>query len=500
MGRVTQLGLRSYPSGSFVPETSSTSFSLIRSDKPVYATASIRPSGPCQPSAALAGPTFSYIRNPNPHFSGGFHDFYGRLYPGVGRPHGGFPDFGYLDPYRLQAPYQLSGAQGGNFCPTALGPNAPGPPGYDRYGQFDSSFVYQQTRRDPLPHLVAFDSRASPLVRGSEHNSPSKTYSRLSERDSRPPISSESANIDTVVPSPRDRETNLQVLGDTRGRHVCNSVELPPTSVHVSNSRAKSPWGGCSVSGLGGEVNVHVPSIPSTQQSNSETQVHSGGRGHSHSPLVAESVMVSTPTSSLCGTPPVLSPPLRSSVPAGSEVCLRRRVVPSARMEALMRHYKAAGFSDEVSRLAAAPRRPSTNRMYDDRWLRFARWAAGQGFDPLDPTAAQIASFLFTLFDTHGLSPQTVKGYRTCLGSVFNRTGTAKVVMHKTISDMIASMELQRPRVTPVLPQWDLGIVLEALSKAPYELLREAPFKHLTLKTVFLLAMASAGRRVNFMR
>ena len=108
--------------------------------------------------------------------------------------------------------------------------------------------------------------------------------------------------------------------------------------------------------------------------------------------------------------------------------------VPSARMEALMQHYKAAGFSD-----AAAPRRPSTNRMYDDRWLRFARWAAGQGFDPLDPTAAQIASFLFTLFDSHGLSPQTVKGYRTCLGSVLNRTGKAKVVLHKTISDMIAS-------------------------------------------------------------
>ena len=56
-------------------------------------------------------------------------------------------------------------------------------------------------------------------------------------------------------------------------------------------------------------------------------------------------------------------------------------------------------------------------------------------------------------------------------------------------------MELQRPRVTPVLPQWDLGIVLEALSKPPYEPLREASFKHLTLKTVFLLAMALAGRR-----
>ena len=37
--------------------------------------------------------------------------------------------------------------------------------------------------------------------------------------------------------------------------------------------------------------------------------------------------------------------------------------------------------------------------------------------------------------------------------------------------------------------------MLEALSKPPYEPLREASFRHLILKTVFLLAMASAGRR-----
>ena len=60
---------------------------------------------------------------------------------------------------------------------------------------------------------------------------------------------------------------------------------------------------------------------------------------------------------------------------------------------------------------------------------------------------------------------------------------------------MIMSMELERPRFTPVLPQWALGIVLEALSKPPYEALREASLNHLTLKTVFLLPMASAGRR-----
>ena len=167
-----------------------------------------------------------------------------------------------------------------------------------------------------------FDSRASPLVRGSEHNSLSKTYSRLSDCDSRPPISSTSANTDRVESPPRDSEPHLRVLGDISSRHVRDCVELPPSLVHVSNSRATSPRGGCSVSGLAGEVNVHVSSIQSAQQSHSEAPVHPGGRSNSHSPLVAQTVVVSTPTLSLCGSPPVLSLPSRSSVPAGSEVCL----------------------------------------------------------------------------------------------------------------------------------------------------------------------------------
>ena len=194
-------------------ETSSTSFSFVRSDKPVYATAQIRPCGPCQPTTAMAGPTFSYLRNPDPPLSGGLHYLHGRLQSGLGRSHGGFQDFGYLDPYRPQAPHQLSGAQGGYLRPTALGSSASGPPGHDRHGQFDSGFIYQQAGRDSLHFPATLDCRPFPLVRVSRHSSPGETHSRLPERDSRPPISSESANTDRVVPAPRDRESNLQGLG-----------------------------------------------------------------------------------------------------------------------------------------------------------------------------------------------------------------------------------------------------------------------------------------------
>ena len=41
---------------------------------------SVRPIGPCQPTAAKAGPVFSYLRNPYPSVSGGIYDFYGRLH------------------------------------------------------------------------------------------------------------------------------------------------------------------------------------------------------------------------------------------------------------------------------------------------------------------------------------------------------------------------------------------------------------------------------------
>ena len=211
-----------------------------------------------------------------------------------------------------------------------------------------------------VPHLVTSGSGAFYLVTSSEHSCLSKTHPRLSERDSRPPISSQSADIDRVESPSRNRESNFWSLGDPSSGHVCNCFKLPPSSVRVSNSRATSPSGGCSVSALAGEVNVHVSSVSPAQQGYSETTVDTGGRSNSDSPLVAKTVMVSTCTSSLCGSSTVLSLPPRSSVTTGSEIRLGRKVIPSARMEALVRHYKAAGFSDEVSRLAAAPRRPWT--------------------------------------------------------------------------------------------------------------------------------------------
>ena len=155
---------------------------------------------------------------------------------------------------------------------------------------------------------------------------------------------------------------------------------------------------------------------------------YSDGRDDTHRPLVAVTTVVSTSTSLVCGPLTLLSILPRPAVITG--IYLEQQVVSYARMEALMQHYQAAGFSKEVSKLATA------------------NWATGKGFDPLGPTAAQIAAFLYKLFDAHDLLLQTIKGYKSCLASVLGCTSWAAEVQAKTISDMIMSLELQRPRLT----------------------------------------------------
>ena len=165
---ITQLGLRSYPLGRLYLRPLQRHFcSLGLTDR---FTTSIRFTGPCQPSTAVAGLRFLTSGIPIRTFQAELTIFTDAFTQGWGAHMWDSQISGtWTCTDRKLWPYQLSGAQGGSLCPTALGPSAPGPPGYDCYGQFNSSFVYQQTRRDPFPHLATFDSRASPLVRGSEH-------------------------------------------------------------------------------------------------------------------------------------------------------------------------------------------------------------------------------------------------------------------------------------------------------------------------------------------
>ena len=287
----------------------------------------------------------------------------------------------------------------------------------DRHRQYHCCGVHQQTRWDPFPPPAEASSGPVTVASDSGHNSESQTHSQLPQCDSRPPVSAEPAHHVRVESPPRSGESDIPTVGNSNSGHVCNSSQHASSPVHVSSSGASGTGNRCLVTGLAGEVDVHVSTVSPAKQSHLEAQDHPDLRRDTNRPLVDVTTVVSTPATTECGPPTILSVLQRLVVITGLH--LERQVVPSARMEALMQHYQAAGFSKEVSKLAAAPRRPSTNRMYDDRWLPFTNWATGRGFDPLGPTAAQIAAFLYELFelmacrlrlskDTGPISPQSL--------------------------------------------------------------------------------------------
>jgi len=110
------------------------------------------------------------------------------------------------------------------------------------------------------------------------------------------------------------------------------------------------------------------------------------------------------------------------------------------------------------------------------------------------PPIESIADFLLYLFEEKHLQPGTIEGYRSAIA---DKLGNSPVEISKNadLSRLLDSFHRDRPKNTRGVPPWNLALVLHQLTKAPFEPLRNASLKHLTFKTVFLLALGSGKRR-----
>ena len=113
--------------------------------------------------------------------------------------------------------------------------------------------------------------------------------------------------------------------------------------------------------------------------------------------------------------------------------------------------------------------------------------------DPVEATVPLIADFLIHFRRDKALSVTAVKGYRAAINSVLALKGV-DLAQSRELSMLIRSFSKELPARELRPPSWDLVLVLESLTKAPYEPLREATDSLLSEKTLFLLALASAKR------
>ena len=213
-------------------------------------------------------------------------------------------------------------------------------------------------------------------------------------------------------------------------------------------------------------------------------------------PLLAETVMVHTSVEPACSLP--------SQTPRASGSFLSAKVSDSASgpslsssvcLDAVKVSLRAAGLSKDATALAAKSRRESTRRSYDSRLLHFTKWCKERALDPHSASITAIGDFLLHLFNS-GLQISTVKGYRSAIGAIHTGFQDGSTVSSSTpLSHLIRGMFLERPPTRKLVPSWDLGSVLSSLSRSPFEPASDSSLHNLTIKTAFLLAVATARRR-----
>ena len=152
------------------------------------------------------------------------------------------------------------------------------------------------------------------------------------------------------------------------------------------------------------------------------------------------------------------------------------------------------GVTDEVAARIEAPQRLSTRAVYKSKWCIFVKWCDSHEVDFRSPSISQIADILLYLFKERKLQPSTIEGYRTAIADM---VGNDKLNISKdeNLTQLLDSFHRDKPKGRRGVPSWNLSLVLHQLTKAPFEPMRKASLKHLTFKTVFLLALGSGKRR-----
>ena len=191
-----------------------------------------------------------------------------------------------------------------------------------------------------------------------------------------------------------------------------------------------------------------------------------------------------------------LHPSLEQAVETTTQpdVSQQPRVPQSPRLVAGVQEGQPSRFSSSVEERIRVPQRASSRAIYTSRWSLYGKWCKQNKMDVKSSSVPQIADFLCYLFEEKQLKPATIAGYRTAIADHLGSDGSI-VSQSRELNRLIASFYRDKPRQDRAIPSWDLSLVLLSLNKQPFEPLREASLRHLTFKTVFLLALVSGKRR-----
>ena len=152
----------------------------------------------------------------------------------------------------------------------------------------------------------------------------------------------------------------------------------------------------------------------------------------------------------------------------------------------------------EVAERIGAPQRSSTRTIYKSKWALFEKWCRENSVDFSTSSVKHISDFFMYLYQDLNRRPSTIDGYRTAIVDILGPEGLH--IIHSDLHRLLSSFHRDCPKSSINLPKWNLSVVLNELTKAHFEPMKDTDLKHLTLRPTFLLALFATQAWISLCR
>ena len=329
------------------------------------------------------------------------------------------------------------------------------------------------------------------LVYQTSSNSQSLTHSGPTERGSRQAILFRPDHSNRMVPPSRGFPSYMQQVAPAPDRPICHEVQQRVTSVCVTSTGSLSSNSGCTQFPMGGSGCICLPTISHLGQSGGEVAGLHMQENHSDCSGVAQHTLVLGSNDHVQSDPTQPAQPVNTATQSDPSQKSDKSKSPCMAPRAIA--IKEQGFSEAVAARIEAPQRWSTRSVYEAKWTIFTKWCITNQVDFRAPPVKSVADFLIYLFEDRKLQPSTIDGYRSAIADKLGNS-PFNISKDENLTHLLDSFHRDRPKGRRGIPSWNLSQVLHQLTIAPFEPIQEASLKHLTFKTVFLLALRSGKR------
>ena len=388
--------------------------------------------------------------------------------------------------------YQLAGDEGNFQCVNIFPGHGEGTSDQSEMRQHNSGSLYKQAGRNPLVKSMLSGMGDAKLVPAASNSVDGGVYTGEDECASRPVLTPRSTA--RVVAVSGCSEGNFPDMGNTVHGSVCEFAHKETASLLFQGKGSGSIRDGQSIDQLEGPGGVCLP--PRALDSSGPVEGQEGRLQNNSDCVELGKEVLDVSVGRLIDrrSKEIAHKGEASKTSRSTEIPSKPRTPKLICMEGKRSELRKRGFRKKSAELATSDIRATTCKTYGYKIQKYIDWCDKERIKhPRSTSVADVCNFLTEMFEG-GVSAHAVSGYISALSKWHRKIHGKYLCEMEELKNIRKATAIQRPPRRVEFKTWNLSLVLQSLTREPFEPMVSAQMKYVSYKAVFLVAAATARR------